>query len=92
VNRMLTLLACTGIVWPVPAGGPAPSAISCPVTIAGPRAVPSRRAGRRVAELRFSSGRVRDWHRARQGNNQVRASRAVVTGSPTWSLAICPPR
>jgi len=42
VNRMLTLLACSGIVWPVPVAGPAPSAISCPVTIAGPRAAPSR--------------------------------------------------
>src|SRR6266700_5432564 len=37
---MLTLLARIGIVWPVPADGPAPSAISCPVTITGPRAAP----------------------------------------------------
>jgi len=35
VNRMLTLLTRTGIVWPVPAAGPAPSATSCPGAITG---------------------------------------------------------
>ena len=37
MNRMLTLLTRTGIVWPVPAAGPAPSAVKLPGHDHGPR-------------------------------------------------------
>ena len=37
MNRVLTLLTRTGIVWPVPAAGPAPSAVKLPGHDHGPR-------------------------------------------------------
>src|SRR5438552_7543015 len=46
---MLTLLTRTGIVWPVPAAGPAPAAIKLPGSVTGTRSSAVQRDGKRLA-------------------------------------------
>src|SRR6266568_2973950 len=49
VNRTLMLLACTAIVWPVPAAGPGPSWDPCPVAGRQPRG--EREMSRQAARI-----------------------------------------